>query len=84
MTDKAVDMVTERERNYMRPYICPICNSTGIVSGGFYFSVNGYCSSTNATEMCRQCNGSGVIWGVEDYDHEGLVSNTFEEVLKDG
>ena len=68
----------------MKPYRCPICNGTGIVPGGFYFSVNGYCSSTNTTEMCRQCKGSGIIWGVEDYDYEGLVSNTFGEALKDG
>lgn len=50
----------------MKPYKCPICNGTGIVPGGFYLSVNGYCSSTQTTEMCRQCLGSGIIWGVED------------------
>ena len=69
----------------MKPYRCPICNGTGIVPGGFYLSVNGCCSATQATEMCRQCQGSGIIWGVEDYNHEGLASNnTFGEALKDG
>ena len=68
----------------MKPYKFPICNGTGIVPGGFYFSVNGYCLSTSTTEMCRQCQGSGIIWGVGNYDHEGLVSNnTFWEALKD-
>lgn len=69
----------------MKPYKCPICNGTGIVPGGFYFSVNGYCSSTNTSEMCRQCQGRGIIWDVEDYNYEALLSdNTFWEVLKDG
>lgn len=68
----------------MKPYKCPICNGTGIVPGGFYFSVNGYYSSTNTTEMRRQCQGSGIIWGVEDYDCESLTSNNiFGEALKD-
>lgn len=68
----------------MKPYKCPICNGTGIVPGGFYFSVNGYCSTTNTTEICRQCQGSGIIWGMEDYNHEGLINNnTFREVMKD-
>lgn len=69
----------------MKPYKCPICNGKGIVPGGFYLSVSGYCSSTNTSEMCRQCQGSGIIWGVENYDYEGLVSNNiFGEALKDG
>ena len=69
----------------MKPYRCPICNGTGIVPGGFYFSVNGHSSSTNTTEVCRQCQGSGIVWGTEDYDRESLVSNNiFWEALKDG
>lgn len=56
----------------MKPYKCPICNGTGIVPGGFYFSVNGYSTSTNTTEMCRQCQGIGIIWGVEDCNHEAV------------
>lgn len=59
-------MADKDGRNSMKPYKCPICNGTGIVPGGFYLSVNGYCSSTNTTEMCRQCQGTGIIWGVED------------------
>lgn len=50
----------------MKPYKCPICNGKGIVSGGFYKSVNEYCSTTNVTETCQQCGGCGIIWGNED------------------
>lgn len=60
----------------MEPYKCPICNGTGIVPGGFYLSVNGHSSSNRTTEMCRQCQGSGIVWGIEDCDREDLVSNT--------
>ena len=61
----------------MKPYKCPICNGTGIVSGGFYLSTNGYSTSSSTSEVCQQCQGSGIIWGVEDYNHNVLVSNTF-------
>ena len=67
----------------MKPYKCPICHGTGIVSGGFYLSTSGYFTSTSTTEMCRQCQGSGIVWGVEDYDCESLVSNTLGEAPKD-
>ena len=50
----------------MKPYKCPICDGKGIVSGGFYKSVNEYCSTTNMTETCQQCGGGGIIWGNED------------------
>lgn len=53
----------------MKPYKCPICNGTGIVSDDFYFAVNGYCSPT---KICGHCQGSGIIWDMEDED---LVSN---------
>ena len=68
----------------MKPYRCPICNGTGIVPGGLYFSVNGYCSSTNTTEMCRQCQGSGLIWGIDDrYEPSFASNNIFGEAPKD-
>lgn len=69
----------------MKPYRCPICNGTGIVPGGFYFSVNGYSASTNTTEMCRQCQGSGLVWGIDDrYEPSFASNNIFGEALKDG
>jgi len=42
---------------------CPICNGVGQVSGGFYNRA-GDCNtwvSGHATEMCQQCNGTGLI-----------------------
>ena len=42
---------------------CPICNGTGQVSGG-YFDRAGDCDtwvSGNATEICRVCQGRGII-----------------------
>ena len=68
----------------MKPYRCPICNGTGIVPGGFYFSVNGYSTSTNTTEMCRQCQGSGLVWGIDDsYEPSFASNNIFGEAPKD-
>jgi len=42
---------------------CPICNGVGRVSGGFYTRAgdsNTWVGSS-ATEICRQCNGTGLI-----------------------
>jgi len=46
------------------PVKCPICEGHGIVPGGFYQITPGVLewSSTNATEICRACGGSGIIW----------------------
>jgi len=42
---------------------CPICEGHGIVVGGFYnVSPNIPCVSTVATETCRNCGGSGVVY----------------------
>ena len=66
----------------MKPYKCPICNGSGIVPGGFYISVGGYGTSASTTEMCRQCQGSGIIWGIEDFGDDRLASNsTLKEAL---
>ena len=66
----------------MKPYRCPICNGTGIVPGGFYWSVNGHSTSTNTTEMCRQCHGSGLIWGIDDsYEASFTSNNIFGEAV---
>ena len=45
------------------PYRCPICEGRGIVPGGFYISLSGgWGTSTNVTEPCRSCAGSGIIY----------------------
>lgn len=43
---------------------CPICEGHGLVVGGFYDVNPGvqFYTSTRSQEMCRQCNGSGLIW----------------------
>ena len=47
----------------MRPFTCPVCVGTGMVSAGFY--LNGMATSTNP-ETCRSCAGTGIVWsGVE-------------------
>lgn len=52
----------------MKPYKCPICEGRGIVPGGFYNTTvsGGYSVSTNTTEQCRSCMGSGIMWGTEE------------------
>lgn len=47
----------------MIPYKCPICDGHGIVPGGFYSSTGGRSISTNSTEPCRACGGTGIVWG---------------------
>lgn len=46
------------------PYKCPICDGVGQVPGGFYNRVgrNDWIA-TVVSETCRQCNGTGVIFG---------------------
>ena len=46
------------------PYCCPVCGGNGLVANGFYTQVSGHWSSSDATpEMCRSCNGTGIVWG---------------------
>jgi len=42
---------------------CPICNGNGIVSGGFYNHPGDYhvWVTDKTTEICRTCNGYGLI-----------------------
>ena len=44
-------------------YKCPICNGTGKVPNGFYtaIGVNEYSSSSATPEVCRSCNGTGIV-----------------------
>ncbi len=46
--------------------VCPVCNGTQTVSGGFYdvHNIPGYVPTTTVgplREQCRTCNGLGVI-----------------------
>ena len=52
----------------MKPYKCPICDGHGIVPGGFYYSTGQYSISDCTSEVCRACNGTGIIWGTEEYE----------------
>lgn len=49
----------------MRPYLCPVCQGRGIVPAGLYDSTSNYCISNRTTERCRQCDGTGLVWGCE-------------------
>lgn len=47
---------------------CPICEGSGMVSGGFFGSPgyydeygNRHWTSNNAAETCRVCQGQGII-----------------------
>ena len=44
---------------------CPICVGCGNVPGGFYNAIVGHIdgwTSANSSEMCRACNGKGIIY----------------------
>ena len=43
-----------------RPYACPVCNGRGSVPVGFY--TPGTVTSSLTPEICRSCNGTGVLW----------------------
>lgn len=40
---------------------CPICGGTGHVSGSFYTSLGGQGTSADISQVCRTCNGKGII-----------------------
>jgi hypothetical protein len=48
------------------PHTCPVCGGRGIVPGGFYTSTGDTWISSVATEQCRACCGSGVLWGAPE------------------
>lgn len=46
------------------PYTCPVCGGNGLVPQGFYNQTSGqWISVSTCPEMCRSCNGSGIVWG---------------------
>lgn len=54
------------------PYRCPICEGRGIVPGGFYTSIGQTYSSNRTSEQCRQCFGTGIIWGSDPIEVKPL------------
>lgn len=50
----------------MQPFKCPICEGRGVVPGGFYTAVTDCWSWNTTQETCRQCGGTGIIWGMEE------------------
>lgn len=48
----------------MTPYKCPVCDGRGIVPGGFYISTSDSWTSTGTSETCRQCGGTGIVYGM--------------------
>ena len=47
----------------MRPYACPVCGGRGIVSRGFYDYWLAASITDAVPEMCRSCQGAGIVWG---------------------
>lgn len=46
----------------LTPHRCPVCGGNGLVPRGFYSTVTGQSSTTDATpEICRACQGKGYI-----------------------
>jgi len=44
-----------------RPHVCPVCHGMGLVVGGFY-SMAGSPMLNLPPQMCRTCEGKGVIF----------------------
>lgn len=45
-----------------KPHICPICNGQGKVPQGFY-NLSPYITTTTlGEELCKSCNGQGIVW----------------------
>jgi len=42
------------------PHRCPVCNGTQTVPTDFYTKVG--VTSGTGNEVCRACNGTGVLW----------------------
>lgn len=47
----------------VKPFVCPVCGGNGQVPAGFYSQTTGrWSSSSTASEVCRSCQGTGVVW----------------------
>ncbi len=43
------------------PWRCPVCGGCGSVPHDFYMRLGA--STGTFRELCRSCNGSGIVWG---------------------
>ena len=39
---------------------CPVCEGRGVLPHGFYG--RGQYSTSDSSETCRSCQGSGIVW----------------------
>ena len=47
--------------------LCPVCGGNGLVPNGFYNQYSGdWITSSVIPEMCRSCNGTGIVWEPEE------------------
>jgi predicted methyltransferase len=58
-----------------KPYTCPVCSGRGVVPKGYYDNPGGTVyesvASPDGTEVCRACNGTGIVWG-NGYEYDPL------------
>ena len=45
-----------------QPYCCPVCGGRGKVPAGFYDVWGKTTNTTNLTDTCRTCGGTGIVW----------------------
>ena len=68
-----------------QPHRCPVCLGHGNVPGGFYACVpGGTPTSTNVSERCRACKGTGIIWAqdrtvINQIEIEEAIARAFEK-----
>lgn len=66
--DCTIKVEKEREDLKMKWQKCPICEGRGFVMAGFYTTLPGCQSySTNTSEICRTCYGTGTILEAPDW-----------------
>ena len=60
---------------------CPICNGTGKVHRGFYNRQGGneLTTSSCATEQCRTCHGTGIVWAKDEPSPEEKIIEIGEQ-----
>ncbi len=64
LTEPEMYNVEYKYQELKTPFTCPVCSGNGKVQNGFYNTVTGLVSTTDATlEQCRSCNGTGIVWG---------------------
>ena len=64
---------------------CPVCGGKGKVPNGFYnaIGVNNYCTASIAPEICRSCNGTGIVSGfINVFNNENEKIKELEERIE--